>query len=97
MTEDTKLHGCKGMLNSTSTNSHHSWRNPFLHSVQRVFIEMAGQTTFRSLCTTRLQRAGTAVANRSFINRISVFTVYFLATQFLVSRTDVGIGIRFVE
>src|ERR1700733_6899507 len=97
MSEDTELHGREGMLNSTFAHSHYSWRNPFMHSVQRVLIQMAGQTTFRSLCATRLQRAGAAVANCSFIDRISVLTVYFLATQLLVSRTNVGMGIRFIE
>jgi len=38
MPKDAVFDGSEGMLNSGSTQSLHRWCNPFLHSVQCVFI-----------------------------------------------------------
>jgi cytochrome c5 len=44
MPKDAVSDGSEGMLNNGSTHSHHRRRNPFLHTVQRVFIQVASQT-----------------------------------------------------
>src|ERR1700733_211724 len=84
------------MLDSTSAQSHYCRRDSLLHPVQRVFVQVSRYATLLSLCATRFQRASTAVAGRSLINYVALFSMDLLSPERLVSRADIGIGIGFI-
>src|SRR5258705_6569238 len=96
MSKDAVLDGCEGMLDSTSAESHYCRRDSLLHSVQRVFVQVSRHAALLSLRTAWFQRTYTAVACRTFINDVALFSMDLLSPERLVTRADIGIGLGFV-
>lgn len=64
--------------------------------MQRAFVQVSRYAALLSLRAARFQGTCTAVAGRSLINYVALFSMDLLSPERLVTRADIGISLGFV-
>jgi hypothetical protein len=96
MAEDAVLQRGEGMFDCRSSQSHERGRGSFVHTVERLFGQMAQDEALRPVGAASLERTTDAVFSPSLVVDGTVFSRELLASERLARRTDVGVCLRLV-